>query len=249
MLQIMQKVGPHQSRQSGFTLLEVMVAFSIFAVIGLSAHQFLRTIINTREVTHQNNTVISGASRAFNLMQRDFSHMADRQVRDAYGEPLPPLIVGMGEYDVEFSRTGWSNPARLPRSNMQRVAYGLNEDNELERYFWLVMDRAEDSEPVTQRLLTDVEDFRVNLMNSEGGFVDAWPDFENGARLPRAVEIIITHKKLGELRKLYSVVMTADTNGLESQGNAANDSNDQDRNADDSDTNRASNGSNTNVRR
>ena len=74
-----------QTRQSGFTLLEVVVAFSIFAVIGLSAHQFLRTIINTREVTNQSNAVMSSASRAFSVMQRDFSHLADRQVRDAYG--------------------------------------------------------------------------------------------------------------------------------------------------------------------
>ena len=236
-------------RQSGFTLLEVVVAFSIFAVIGLSAHQFLRTIIDTREITNQSNGIMSSASRAFSVMQRDFSHLADRQVRDAYGEPLPPLIVGTGDYDVEFSRSGWNNPARLPRSNMQRVAYGLNDDNELERHFWLVLDRAEDSEPITQRLLTEVEDFRVNLMSSEGGFVDTWPDFGNGARLPRAVEILITHKKLGELRKLYSVVMTADANALESQGKATSSPDDQDRNREDSETGRRANRGDANVRR
>ena len=236
-------------RQSGFTLLEVVVAFSIFAVIGLSAHQFLRTIINTREVTNQSNAVMSSASRAFSVMQRDFSHLADRQVRDAYGEPLPPLIVGTGDYDVEFSRSGWNNPARLPRSNMQRVAYGLNDDDELERYFWLVLDRAEDSEPIIQRLLTDVEDFRINLMSSDGGFVDTWPDFDNDARLPRAVEILITHKKLGELRKLYSVVMTADANTSESQGNAETNPGDQNGNSEDAETDSRGNRGDSNVRR
>jgi len=239
----------YRTKESGFTLLEVMVAFFIFAVIGLSAHQFLRTIINTREVTQQSNSVISSASRAFTLMQRDFSHLADRQIRDAYGEPLPPLIVGGGEYQVEFSRSGWNNPARLPRSNMQRVAYGLNEDSELERHFWLVMDRAEDSEPITQRLLGDVEDFRINLMNREGNFVDAWPDFENNDRLPRAVEILVTHKKLGELRKIYSVVMTADANALQSGGNATNSPDDQNGNSSETDAENEVDSESTNVRR
>lgn len=196
--------------QTGFTLLEVMVAFLIFAIVGLGAHQFLRNMINTRDVTHERNTVISSTSRAFTLMQRDFSHLVDRQVRSEYGESMPPLLIGNGNYSVEFSRSGWNNPARLPRSNLQRVAYSLNEDGELERYFWLVMDRAEDSEPITQTLIADIEDFRINVMNREGDFTDVWPDFDNSARLPRAVEIIITHKKLGELRKIFSVVNTAE---------------------------------------
>jgi general secretion pathway protein J len=206
--------------QTGFTLLEVMVAFLIFAIVGLGAHQFLRNMINTRDVTHERNTVISSTSRAFTLMQRDISHLVDRPVRSEYGESMPPLLIGSGDYSVEFSRSGWNNPARLPRSNLQRVAYALNEDGELQRHFWLVMDRAEDSEPITQTLITNIEDFRVNVvdvMERDGRFTDVWPDFNSADRLPRAVEIIITHKKLGELRKLFNVVMTADVS--QSQAN------------------------------
>ena len=236
------------SSQTGFTLLEVMVAFSIFALIGLSAHQFLRTIITTREVTQETNATISGASRAFTMMQRDFTHLANRQIRDAYGESLPPLMVSTGEYPVELSRSGWNNPARLPRSNMQRVAYDLNEDGELQRHFWLVMDRAQDSEPITQVLLADVEDFRINLMNNEGGFVDAWPDFDSNDRLPRAVEILVTHKKLGELRKIYSVVTAADSTVVQSNINGGNTGDPKDAETDNASGSRSTRG-NSNVQR
>ena len=228
------------SRQAGFTLLEVMVAFLIFAIVGLGAHQFLRNMINTRDITHDRNTVISSTSRAFTLMQRDFSQLVDRQVRSEYGESMPPLLIGNGEYSVEFSRSGWNNPARLPRSNLQRVAYALNEDGELQRHFWLVMDRAEDSEPITQTLIADIEDFRVNVMNREGDFTDGLPDFDNSARLPRAVEIIVTHKKLGELRKIFSVVNTAERNlsqanpGGQNQNNSGMESADENNQSDDS---------------
>ncbi|MFT4711949.1 MAG: general secretion pathway protein J [Candidatus Azotimanducaceae bacterium] len=204
--------------QAGFTLLEVMVAFLIFAIVGLGAHQFLRNMINTRDVTHERNTVISSTSRAFTLMQRDFSHLVDRQVRSEYGESMPPLLVGNGDYSVEFSRSGWNNPARLARSNLQRVAYALNDDGELQRHFWLVMDRAEDSEPITQTLIADIEDFRINVMGRNGDFTDVWPDFNSTDRLPRAVEVIVTHEKLGELRKIFNVVMTADVS--QSQANS-----------------------------
>ena len=194
----------------------------MFAVIGLSAHKFLRTVIDTHEITQATTSLISNTSRAFTLMQRDFTHLADRQIRDEYGEQLPPLILGNGEFRIEFSRSGWNNPAKLPRSNLQRVAYQITDDGELQRFFWLVMDRAEDSEPIIQTLMTEVEDFRINVMDKEGNFSDEWPDFDNPDRLPRAIEILVTHKKLGELRKIYTVVQSADTNALQANPNAVN---------------------------
>ena len=139
-----------KSAVHGFTLLEVLVAMSVFAVIGLGANQMLRTIIDTHEITKANNQTIISMVSVITMMDRDFSQIVPRQVRDEYGEPLQPLIVGSGKYDIEFSRTGWNNPTQRQRSILQRVAYQL-EDGKLSRHFWLVLDRAEDSETVNYR--------------------------------------------------------------------------------------------------
>jgi len=197
-------MNKHNQKHDGFTLLEVLVSMSIFAVIGLGANQMLRTIIDTHEVTQSNNQAINSLVRVFSMMDRDFSQIVPRQVRDEYGEPLPPLVVGTGKFYIEFSRTGWNNPARRRRSILQRVAYEVD-DGKLSRHFWLVLDRAEDSEAVTQILLDDVESFRINLLNEEGEGTDVWPGFGSEMVMPLAIEVILETKMLGEIRRVFAL--------------------------------------------
>ena len=195
-------MSKHRHTCYGFTLLEVLVAMSIFSVIGLGANQMLRTIIDTHEVIQSNNQAINSLARVFSMMDRDFSQIVPRQVRDEYGEPLQPLVVGSGKFYVEFTRTGWNNPAQRQRSILQRVAYQVDDGN-LSRHFWLVLDRAEDSEAVAQDLLEDVESFRINLLNEEGEGTDVWPDFGSEMVMPLAIEVILDTKMLGEIRRVF----------------------------------------------
>ena len=192
----------------GFTLLEVLVAMSIFAFIGLGANQMLRTMIDTREITSANNKLMNSMVRAFSIMERDFSQIVPRGVRDEYGEPLESMQVGTGDYLVELTRTGWNNPAKRTRSNLQRVAYEI-EEGVLVRHFWLVLDRAEDSEPITQELLEGVEDLRINLLDEEGEGTDAWPETESQQSLPTAVEVILQSKGFGEVRRVFILASMA----------------------------------------
>ncbi|MEX2327123.1 MAG: type II secretion system minor pseudopilin GspJ, partial [Pseudomonadales bacterium] len=130
--------------------------------------------------------------------------------RDEYGEPLPALTVATGAYPLEFTRTGWNNPLQLPRSNLQRVAYSLDADGRLLRHIWLVLDRAEDTVPVTQVLLAEVADFRINLLTSTGQTTSSWPDFSQfgdpADRLPLSVEVIVETRQMGELRRVIPLV-------------------------------------------
>ena len=218
-------------RQSGFTLLEVLVSIAIFAVIGLGANQMLRTMIDTHDRTKLKIETMNEMTRVFASLERDFGQAVPRSIRDEFGEPMPSLLVAQGAYLVELTRTGWSNPVNLPRSNFQRVAYNLNEDNELERLFWLVLDRAEESEPVEQTLLQGVQDFRISLLTSDGQTTNVWPDANFEEALPTAVEIYLETEALGELRKVYNLVDLINQRtaapGTNGQGGGTDDANDQ----------------------
>ncbi|HJN49183.1 MAG: type II secretion system minor pseudopilin GspJ [Pseudomonadales bacterium] len=194
-------------RSPGFTLLEVLVAISIFALIGLGTNQVLRTIINARDVTEARTEQFIRLQRALVVIERDLTQLTNRPIRDELGDPAHALLIGSDLYDLEFTRLGWRNPIDAMRSNVQRVAYQLLE-GELLRHYWLVLDRAEDSLPVTQKILTDVEDFRITALSANGETTYQWPldNDKPGLELPTSLEMFFSMEGIGEIRKAVNLV-------------------------------------------
>ena len=142
----------------GFTLLEVLIAMSIFAIIGLASYRVLNVVILSQSQVSVHDEKIRTLERAMHIISADFEQLANRPVRDNYADTLAALIAPHDNYAIEFTRQGWRNPLQLPRSQLQRVAYELgsiaNDSDEagthLLRHYWTVLDRAQDSEPRTQ---------------------------------------------------------------------------------------------------
>lgn len=195
-----------RGRTAGFTLLELLVAISVFSVISLGAYQMLQTVINANARVRATSDGFTSLNLAFSIMQRDFNQFVPREIRDGYGDPLPPMMFESEAMVIEFTRAGWNNPVGRLRSNLQRVAYSVDyESGELVRHFWTVLDRAEDSEPVSQVLLEDVEEFRVTGFSGEdddeGFSLDA-----NNPAAPLAVEVVIATGNKIELVRLFQLV-------------------------------------------
>jgi general secretion pathway protein J len=157
----------------GFTLLEVLVAIAIFAVLGLMSTQMLTRIIKIHDVAITRGDQLGELQRAMSIMQRDVLEMTFRSVRDEMGDPLPVIRVGT-DVVLELTRSGWRNPLGRRRSDLQRVAYQVK-DETLMRYYWNVLDRAEDSVPEEQELLHHVTALEVHAVDASGNEHAYWP--------------------------------------------------------------------------
>ena len=194
-------------RAHGFTLLELLVAISIFSILGLGSYQLLQSVGDSHARVRDSINSYIKLNQALTTIQRDFNQFLPRPVRDEYGEPLLAITFEGEDYLVEFTRGGWPNPSGRPRSELQRVAYNIDYDEKvLTRYFWLVLDRAEDSEPVVQKLLEGVTDFQINGVMTNAERAGDLATEEASAGTPAGVELVIATEKLGDVRRIFQLV-------------------------------------------
>ena len=158
----------------GFTLVEVLVALAVFAVVGLMSAQLMSRTLANHETLSERSGRLAEVQRAMLILKRDLVQISGRSVRDLFGDPLAPVMIG-ADGMMEFSRAGWRNPLNSPRAEMQRVAYRMHEGH-LHRAWWSVLDRAQDSEPVVQRLLSDVDQVEFFALDANGDEHSFWPN-------------------------------------------------------------------------
>ncbi|MFL0807250.1 MAG: type II secretion system minor pseudopilin GspJ [Oceanobacter sp.] len=180
---------PHIHR--GFTLLEVLIAVSITAMIGVGAVQVITSITQTRDGISKRSQQLSNLQRFNAVVARDIAQFINRPIRDQYGELQDAMLLESGDYLLELTRTGWRNrPATEdPRAELQRVAYRIESmDDEacdsarkrltvpgqsepdgdcLVRYVWNVLDRGDQSDPQAMVVLDQLEYLEISVLVDE----------------------------------------------------------------------------------
>ena len=141
-------------RNAGFTLIEILVAVAILGVMAAMAFGGMNAVMTQREVALGSLERLSGIQRTVTALTGDFAQLTPRPVRGALGRTSDPPLIGDGrdENVVRLTRSGWRNPGRLPRSQLQRVAYRL-EDEVLYRDYTWVLDPVLGDQPVRQEML------------------------------------------------------------------------------------------------
>lgn len=190
--------------QRGFTLLELIVAVAIFAIMSAMAFGGLTSVLSTAGVSEVQQARLAELQLAMARLERDVEQMIDRRSNGPLGDVQPSLKADAN--GLEFTRAGRANPLDRDRSGLLRVALQVDQDG-LRRVVWPVVDRPAGAEaPEAELLLSGVQEAQVRLLNGSDSWVSEWPTLrENGETtegLPRAVEIILTLQDWGEVRRL-----------------------------------------------
>ena len=105
-----------KSRDSirGFTLLELMIAITIFSVIATFVYAGLGVVLDTKQQTEQHLNRLAKLQLGLHLLQRDIEQAVNRPVRDQYGDSLPALKSGGLSEITEKSILNIINPSSTP---------------------------------------------------------------------------------------------------------------------------------------
>ena len=159
----------HNSRPSGFTLIEVMVAVAIMALVATAAISTYSTAIDGIRSVEEASAELTEINAFFSILERDLTHAVNRGIIGGYGVSEPAFAGGSAQdYPLVMTKTGWPNLHGAPRSYMQRLRYRV-EDEVLYREHWQMLDLASDEEPVSLDVLSGVIDLQVRFLTPPPG--------------------------------------------------------------------------------
>ena len=196
----------------GFTLIEVLVAVFIFALLMVAAYGSVDALLRTRDGLTQQNDRLRALQFTVGLIERDLRQTFARPIRSGYGEREAALV---GARDaVAFTRAGAANPLQQERAEIERVGYALR-DEHIARISYAVLDRTPATVPNTRDLLARVRKLGFRYLDGEQ-WRELWPPSnlqgQGNAlmKLPRAVEFSIDTEDYGVITRIVDLSEVAE---------------------------------------
>ncbi len=198
-------------KNNGFTLIELVVAMAIFAVLTLSGWQVFNNLIKVRERTTIKAEQIAAIQETYEQLSRDFAQTVPRPA--ATGNTVEPAFLLQNNV-FHLTKTGVIDPLQQGVSPLERVYYSV-EQEQLIRHAVAQVDQDGNLVPTTTVLLNHVTDWTVSALDTSTN--TTWP-IDNSTpatntgqvaagdiTLPKAVQITLTVKGQ-QLRWLFALV-------------------------------------------
>jgi general secretion pathway protein J len=184
-------------RQRGFTLLELLVAMAVFAILGTLGFRGLNSVLDAEARLQAESRRWSDVSLLFAQLSEDLSMAVGRTVRDGADRTSPALLLRAApsettaddEARLAVTRLGIGEGSTA-QSAPRRVGYRLREGT-LEYLVWPAPDAAPGTTPAAYAVLGNVSDLQLEALDFDGRWAPAWPGTRDASALPRAVTMRI----------------------------------------------------------
>lgn len=194
-------------RPPGFTLLELLVSLSIFAIITVIAYNGLNHVLDVKAHNQNVLTRLADLQVAITRINQDFDHIINRSIRDESGTPIPPLTSQLSDPQIlSLTRIGYPIPGD-PKQPPYRVGYKIF-DQQLIRVHWTVLDRAQDSQPIALSLIDQIRYIHFRFLDNQQEWHTSWPDTLNETapfKFPLAIEMEIDLIDQGTITRLFKL--------------------------------------------
>lgn len=195
-------------RGSGFTLIEILIALTVFAILATITSSSLYYAFNARTRVNAQAEQLNTLQLAVSIIQQDISQTVERAVRGNEMR-LFPVFVGQTQY-LEFTRDGSVNPQSVDkRSTLKRVAL-VCEDGKLLHRTWNSLDPADRNIYADKGLLDNLTDCHFNYLNQNLEVLNEWREqavTQNQRKepFPKAIQVNVTLKEWGKMNVLFII--------------------------------------------
>ncbi|MDF1758770.1 MAG: type II secretion system minor pseudopilin GspJ [Legionellaceae bacterium] len=197
-------------KNKGFTLIEIVIAIAVFAIIASITSSILYQSFQIKERSHSQADLINELQLAIALLDRDAKQIVERPVRGNQMH-LFPSFIGQEDY-LEFTRGGTVNPmASENKSTLTRVAY-LCKRNSLIRRIWSNLDSPDRDNYHDTIMLNNLKYCSFAYVGLHQNIVPSWHQYSTRRRgktittpLPKAIQLTLNVNKLGKVKLAFII--------------------------------------------
>ncbi len=189
---------------TGFTLIEIMVAVAIFALLAAITFPALIQFLDIRERVNQKNEDISKMQKTFLFFARDVNYAVNRLGKNEFGEQAKATVL-IGDDSVMELTTSYQD-FQLEGAGVPRRVKWLFEDDTLYRVQYPVMDPDGDTRVYRQALLSGVDDVSLLVYSVEDGRDSESKRWSEETRLPNMLRLTIEMQNGIEYERAFSML-------------------------------------------
>jgi general secretion pathway protein J len=223
-------------KQAAFTLIELLIALTIFAILSVISYRTLSSVFQTREQLNLESAKWRDLSLFFTRLESDLANTLDREIRTADGRSAAPLCLSAlppnpAEATLAFTRTGFAETigtGASTNSAPQRIGYRFADGN-IEWMLWPALDQSPRGQPDTYVTLANVRDAKWRALDRGGGALNwrnDWPAapsncarVEKGAAIfPAALELTLTMLSGETITRVFALRPAANTSAGSATG-------------------------------
>ena len=188
--------------QSGFTLLEVLVAIGIFSVVAIVSYTTLDTYIQQRERLTSHYARLERLQRLFILLERDIQFSVGRKVQ--VDDDLQSAMISKQDNILLGMTVAQADVQNASGISLKRVEWELD-GNELIRAQWDVLDHAGNLEPARLLVSDDVADIEFSyFIYSSDRRLETSDSLDSG-QMPAGIELNVTLISGGSYRRVFAL--------------------------------------------
>ena len=191
------------SRQTGFTLLELLLSLSIFAILSTLAYGGLQQLLQQQQQLQQRQQRLQQIQTTMQLLERDLGQLVARPVRDAYGDPVAALTATNNNTGrIAFTVTDALHPNAANGNQLRRAGYEHKEEK-LWRHYWQQLDITQTTPVRHYPVLDQVSGLQWRFRHPNGHWINYWPPAGDALdTLPQATEVTLTTTDYGAIRRV-----------------------------------------------
>ncbi|MGL2988749.1 type II secretion system minor pseudopilin GspJ [Acinetobacter nosocomialis] len=181
--------------RSGFTLVELLVAIAIFAVLSLLGWKIFDYLLKVRDRNAEHEVHLFELQDVYQQILRDSLQIIPLSANQG-GQLHPALEID--NQILRFSKAGVTDPLKLGLSPFERIEYRYDADQKkLYRLKYTNLNTSNNEQPLSSTLLSQVDQYQIMVLTPQE--ITKWPEVNIDPtkpnelkKLPKGIKIQLT---------------------------------------------------------